>query len=117
MTGLDLADGSLAGVVAWYSLIHTPPNEQHVLLGEIARVLRPGGRLLVATQVGGDERVHLDRAYGHELSLDVYRLDPDALTDRLRAAGLSITARLAREPEDRERQPQTFLFAQKPPTW
>jgi ubiquinone/menaquinone biosynthesis C-methylase UbiE len=116
MTALVLPDGELAGIVAWYSIIHTPPEEQHVLLGEIARVLRPGGRLLVATQVGGDECVHLDHAYGHDLSLDVYRLDPDALARRLGAAGLSITARLTREPGDRERQPQAFLFAQKPPT-
>ncbi|MFE4330331.1 class I SAM-dependent methyltransferase [Streptomyces sp. NPDC056831] len=27
MTALDLADGSLAGALAWYSLVHTPPEQ------------------------------------------------------------------------------------------
>jgi hypothetical protein len=27
MTDLDIADGSLAGLVAWYSLIHVPDEE------------------------------------------------------------------------------------------
>jgi hypothetical protein len=25
MTALDLADGELGGMIAWYSIIHTPP--------------------------------------------------------------------------------------------
>jgi ubiquinone/menaquinone biosynthesis C-methylase UbiE len=44
---LDVPDASLHGVLAWYSLIHVPPNEMPAVLSEIARALAPGGRLLM----------------------------------------------------------------------
>lgn len=47
LRALDLADGSLNGVLAWYSLIHLAPTELPHVLSELARVLRPQGHLLV----------------------------------------------------------------------
>ena len=47
LRALDLADGSLHGVLAWYSLIHLAPTELPQVLSELARVLRPQGHLLV----------------------------------------------------------------------
>lgn len=113
MTALDLDDGSLAGAIAWYAIIHTPPEDLPALFRELVRVLRPGGRLLLAFQIG-DGHVHIERAYGHEISLDAYRLAPGVVADQLREAGLEVTAQLTREPTDRERQPQAFLFARRP---
>jgi SAM-dependent methyltransferase len=60
MRALDVATDALGGVVAWYSIIHTPPDRLPVVFSEFHRVLRPGGHLLVAFQVG-DERVHRRR--------------------------------------------------------
>lgn len=44
---LEMADGSLQGILAWYSLIHFSPEELPAVLAELARVLVPEGRLLV----------------------------------------------------------------------
>lgn len=44
---LDFPDTTLQGVLAWYSLIHIPPNEMPMALKEFARVLGPGGQLLL----------------------------------------------------------------------
>jgi SAM-dependent methyltransferase len=44
---LDESDGALAGILAWYSLIHTPPEELGAVFDEFARCLRPGGELLL----------------------------------------------------------------------
>lgn len=44
---LEMADGSLQGILAWYSLIHFSPEELPAVLVELARVLMPAGRLLV----------------------------------------------------------------------
>jgi SAM-dependent methyltransferase len=44
---LDAAPAELGGVLAWYSLIHHEPDEVGLLLREFARVIRPGGRLLI----------------------------------------------------------------------
>lgn len=42
-----VSENSLHGVLAWYSLIHVPPDELPGILAETARVLVPGGRLLL----------------------------------------------------------------------
>jgi ubiquinone/menaquinone biosynthesis C-methylase UbiE len=47
LRALDVADGSLAGLLAWYSLIHLDPPELPRVLGELHRVLKPQGHLLV----------------------------------------------------------------------
>ncbi|WP_307079370.1 class I SAM-dependent methyltransferase [Arthrobacter pascens] len=47
LRALDVADGSLNGVLAWYSLIHLTPAELPHILSELARVLGLQGHLLV----------------------------------------------------------------------
>ncbi|MEV6793697.1 class I SAM-dependent methyltransferase [Streptomyces sp. NPDC051320] len=113
MRELDLPDAGLGGVVAWYSVIHTPPEQLPVLFAEFHRVLAPGSHLLLAFKAG-DERVHLDQAYGHDLSLDVYWLPPDRVAELLREAGLVVDARLVREPIGYEKSPQAYLLGHKP---
>ncbi|GAA4300969.1 class I SAM-dependent methyltransferase [Actinomadura luteofluorescens] len=48
-TALDLPDTSFDAVVCLYALIHMPLDRQPRLLENIARWLRPGGRLLATT--------------------------------------------------------------------
>ncbi|MEV7043916.1 class I SAM-dependent methyltransferase [Amycolatopsis sp. NPDC051061] len=111
---LALDDGCLAGALAWYSLIHTPPELLPSTVSELARVLAPGGRLLTAFQVG-DEHGCISQGYGHEISLDAYRLQPDLVADMCSAAGLKVEARLVREPQSPlEKTPQAYLLARKP---
>jgi ubiquinone/menaquinone biosynthesis C-methylase UbiE len=112
MTALDLADGCLGGIVAWYSIIHTPPEQLPLVFGEFHRVLPPGGYLLLAFQVG-DECVHLEQAYGHALSLDAYRLPSDRIADLLGQAGFVMHAQLLREPSDPERNQQAYVLVRK----
>lgn len=108
MAALPLGDSTLAGAIAWYSIIHTPPADQTVLFAELARVVRPGGEVLVAFQVG-DEWVHLEHAYGRDLDLDAHRLDPDGVAERMVSAGIVVTARFVRDPIDPEPQEQAYL--------
>lgn len=44
---LDATTASLGGVLSWYSLIHHDPADIAIPLTEFARVIRPGGGLLV----------------------------------------------------------------------
>ncbi|MFD9213975.1 MULTISPECIES: class I SAM-dependent DNA methyltransferase [unclassified Streptomyces] len=116
MTALDAADGSLGGIVAWYSTVHTPPEALPEVFAEFRRVLSHGGRLLLAFKAG-DELRHLDHAYGHELSLDVYWTPPERVAAMVARAGLEVEATLVREPDERERPRQgrqAFLMARRP---
>ena len=110
LTRLDLPDASLAGALAWYSVIHTPPADLPAVFAELHRVLAPDALLLLAFQVG-DERVHLHHAYGHDLSLDADRLDPDRVVALLAEHGLHLRALHVRQPEGAERNEQAYLLA------
>jgi ubiquinone/menaquinone biosynthesis C-methylase UbiE len=112
LSALDLPDGSLAGAVAWYSLIHTPTDQLPAVLAEVARVLRPGGRLLVAFQVG-EEPAALSSAYGHPVALVVHRRTPEQVTDLLARTGLVVHTRTVRQAEGWEKSPQAYLHARK----
>ncbi|MDP9332684.1 MAG: class I SAM-dependent methyltransferase [Actinomycetota bacterium] len=112
MCSLDLANSTLGGIVAWYSIIHTPPEYLPAVFAEFHRVLAPGGYLLLAFQVG-DVPVHLEHAYGHALSLDVYRRLPEVVSEQLNESGLVVFARLVREPDKAEKSQQAYLLARK----
>jgi ubiquinone/menaquinone biosynthesis C-methylase UbiE len=114
LTGLAIGDGRLGGVVAWYSIIHLPPEQRPSAFAELHRVLAPGGRLLLAFQVG-DERVHIEHAYGHDVSAYAYRLPPDHVADLATAAGFTVEARLVRVAMGVEKIPQAYLLARKEP--
>ncbi|MEU4329454.1 class I SAM-dependent methyltransferase [Nonomuraea dietziae] len=113
MEALDVEDASLAGVLANYSIIHTPPERLPVTLAEFHRVLAPGGLLLVAFQ-GYDHPSELAEAFDHKVSL-AYRYSPDRVAELLLKAGLTEVARLICAPgEDRLRGfPHAHLLARR----
>jgi len=112
MADLPFRDAELGGALAWYSVIHTPEERQGELYAEFARVVRPGGRLLLAFQVGEDV-VHLTHAYGHELDLHTRRQRPERVRDRLREVGFELRAEFIRQPVGPEKSPQGYVLAQR----
>ncbi|KQU59106.1 methyltransferase [Rhodococcus sp. Leaf278] len=112
MESLSAADGSVAGIVAWYSIIHTPPAELPAIFAELNRAMAADGLLLLAFQ-SGDERVRLEHVYGHTVSYDAYRLDPDAIAQMVVDAEFEIEVRIHRAPVGNEPTPQAYLMARK----
>jgi SAM-dependent methyltransferase len=111
MDALDLADGALGGLLAWYSVIHTPTDGLPAVFAEFRRVLAPGGQLLMAFQAGADPR-RLDHAYGHPVALDVHRRPPELVTALLAEAGLTVHTQVLRRPtHEHESSPQAYLMA------
>jgi SAM-dependent methyltransferase len=109
---LEFADASLAGVVAWYSIIHTPPGELPGVFTDFHRVLRPGGVLLIGMHVG-EGVLRVTRSYGHDVGIDLQLFEPTEIATALRERRFTITAQVVREPQGRERRPQAFVLATK----
>lgn len=116
ITDLPFEDASFDGAMFWYSLIHLPDEAAAVALGEAARVLRPGGYVLVASQKGeGTYDVGAGlRERGHDVALTRWHRGPRELLTLMSRAGLERTARLVREPLGRERHGQVFVLARRP---
>ena len=113
LTDLPWPDGQFAGVLLWYSIIHTPPASQARLFAEAARVLRPAGHLLVGFQAGTGARdvAAAYRRFGHEVELERYLSTPDEVARRVEKAGLREVCRLVRRAQRSEREDQAVLLA------
>ena len=115
MLALDLADQSLGGIVAFYSLIHIPRETMIAALAELKRALRPRGLLLLAFHLGR-ETIHLDEWWGKRVSVDFYFFERDEMESWLKAAGFEIAMSLARPPYDGFEHPsrRAYFLARKP---
>ncbi len=111
MTALDIGDGELGGILAYYATHHTPPQWLPTVFSEFHRTPAPGGVLMLAGHVGEEEHLRPTHAYGgHPVSYESYLLPPDRIAELLHRAGLVVTTRMVQEPEGgSKRQVGTFL--------
>ncbi|NUR07665.1 MAG: class I SAM-dependent methyltransferase [Nocardioidaceae bacterium] len=100
MTDLDLADDAVAGIVAFWSVIHVPDDAVPGVFLEFGRVLRPQGLLLIGFHVG-DQTRHTSTGYtGRPISVDSHRRTPGKVRGWLRDAGFTTEAELVVGPDD-----------------
>jgi SAM-dependent methyltransferase len=114
-TALPFAAASYDAAMYWYSTIHSPDPELPRILGEAVRVVRPGGLVLLAFQVGSGahEVGQTYRALGHDVRLTRFHRTPDGWSALCVRTGLVEVARLQRAPVD-EKDPQGFLLVRRP---
>ncbi|MEP6859115.1 MAG: class I SAM-dependent methyltransferase [Deltaproteobacteria bacterium] len=86
---------NLAGIVAFYAIVHTPTDR--LPFREFHRVLAPGGLAAIAFHAGS-QTVHVADLFGVATSLDFTFHDPDAVVAALDEAGFTREARLDRAP-------------------
>lgn len=104
LADLDADDHSVAGILAWYSLIHLPPPDLDTVLDGFRRVMAPGGTLVVGVVTGDDVE-----PFDHKV-VTAYRWPLDALAGRLARAGFTEVDRLQRPGDDTQR-PQGAIAA------
>ena len=113
MTALDLPDGGLAGIVAFYAIVNIPEGSLPKVFREIGRVLQPRGRLLLSFHIG-DEVVHPDELLGQPNSMDFFFFQPLSITRLLETAGFSVEDMIEREPYSPDVEYQSrraYIFA------
>ncbi len=106
MRALPLPDNSLAGITAFYSIIHIPRDEVVAVLKEMRRVLIPGGRVLIAVHLGAEVR-HLDQWWEQSVSVDFVFFERDELVGYVEAVGLVIDEVFERDPYPDGEEAQT----------
>lgn len=116
MMDLDLGDGTLAGIAAFYAIVNIPRESLPLVFREMERVLQTGGLLLLAFHTG-DEVLHEDELWGRPISMDFILLQPSTIRQYLEAAGLAVEEIVEREPYAPEVEYQSrraYVFARKP---
>ncbi|MFD4328364.1 class I SAM-dependent methyltransferase [Nocardioides sp. NPDC058538] len=99
LAALPLRARSIGGILAWYSIIHTPPADLPAIFDEFARVLTPGGSMLIGFFDGEP-----GEAFDHAVHT-AYYWSAEALADLLAPHGFTVgQASARRDPGARRRQ-------------
>jgi SAM-dependent methyltransferase len=114
MLSLDIPDGTLAGVTAFYAIVNIPKQALPVVFLQIQRVLRSGGLLLLAFHIG-DEVLHEDELWGQKISMDFLLFQPSEIRLDLEKAGFNIEEIVEREPYPDVEYPsrRAYILARK----
>ena len=100
MRQLPVPDGSVAGILAWYSLIHVPPDDLDGVLAELRRAMSPSSMLIAGFFDGGELG-----PFEHKV-VTAYSWPVDQFADRLRRAGFTEV--------ERQRRPGIAVPGQRP---
>ena len=116
MLALGLGSESLAGVAAFYSIIHIPREKVVEALADVRRVLRPGGLFLFTFHLGSKDSHH-DDFFGQKVSLDVALFTTAEMLHYLKAADFVIEQVQERDPYSPEVEYQSrrgYILASRP---
>ncbi|MFC6089751.1 class I SAM-dependent DNA methyltransferase [Saccharothrix lopnurensis] len=104
---LGVPDRSLGGILSWYSIIHTAPEDVPRVLGEFARCLRGGGGLVLGLVEG--PRVE---PFPHAV-VTAYHWPVEEMSRRLAEAGFRVEATTSRV--DPGKRPYAAIVARRVP--
>ncbi len=113
MRKLELATGTFAGIVAFYSIIHLQRAEVSDVFRELGRALQPGGLLLASFHIGRGE-THAENWFGQGVSLTATFFEAEEVAGYLSGAGFLVTEVQVRPPYASELQTERgYIVAKK----
>jgi len=103
LLALPAGDARWSGAVCPYSIIHLASEERPAAFAELARVIAPGGWLLLSFHIDDDEHgvgeVNRVREWwGEQVELEFHYLDPDVIAEEVERQGFTVMAVTRRRP-------------------
>lgn len=114
LTQLSFKSNELAGIAAFYVIVHFTLEELEQVFKELYRVLKPQGLLLFSFHIG-TEMKHLDEFLGKSVSIDFTFFEPDDILKELRKTNFTVDDILIRYPYEDVEYPskRCYIFATK----
>lgn len=115
MLDLDFEDQSIAGVVAFYAIVHFSEDQVERAFREVFRVLQPEGTFLLTYHIG-EEPVHVEEFLGKAVDIDVMFFRTDFISRCLEDCGFESIEISERDPypEVEYQSRRAYVFAKKP---
>jgi ubiquinone/menaquinone biosynthesis C-methylase UbiE len=112
---LEFENDSIAGIVAFYAIVHFTKEQVGIAFHEVSRVLQPGGIFLFTFHIG-TETIHLDEFLDKKVDIDFMFFTTDFIFNCLKDSGFGKIEIIEREPypgvEYKSRR--AYVFAIKP---
>ena len=112
---LEFEKESIAGIVAFYAIVHFTEDQVEIACREIFRVLQQGGIFLFTYHIG-DETIHVEEFLGKKIDINFMFFTTDFIYSCLKKSGFENIEIIEREPyPDVEYQSRrAYVFAIKP---
>lgn len=113
--GLEFENDSIAGVVAFYAIVHFTEEQVRIAFREIYRVLQPGGILLLTYHIG-NETLHIEEFLGKKTDIDLMLFTTEFISGCLEHSGFEEIEIMEREayPGVEYESRRAYVFARKP---
>jgi SAM-dependent methyltransferase len=112
---LEFKTGSIAGIVAFYAIVHFSQEQVEKAFREIYRVLQPGGIFLFTYHIG-EETIHLNGFLEKTVEIDFMFFKTDFIFNCIKNVGFENIEIIEREPypEVEYQSRRAYVFAKKP---
>ncbi|CAN5332585.1 class I SAM-dependent methyltransferase [soil metagenome] len=115
LLSLPFADATLAGAIALYAVIHLDRDRRTQAYREMARVVCPGGTLLISVHTSGPDHPggsvrRMTQWLGQAVTLDGHFIAIEEVVAGLTDAGFTVDARLERGPSTPREFPSQRLY-------